>query len=160
MALLLTLDGLQHLGRHFAWAVALVAQQGGLVVASSFGYSFFWIWRGFLELARRDSTELLSDTRGGVPLLDPHWFHIPGIHLAALHILHKFVDIHHGGDMDYCTSSCFCLNIEKIIINIKASTLCRNESNIIYLGFSRVTLAVYTNLLLHINNIESNTNCI
>ena len=92
MVLLLILDGLQHLGRHFAWAVALVAHQGGLVVASSFGCFFFLIWRGVLELARRDSTEVAPDTRGGVLLLDPHWFHAWGIHSAALHS----VDIHQG----------------------------------------------------------------
>ena len=100
---------------------------------------------------------LVPNRRGHMPLLDPHWFHIRGIHLAALYILHDFVGIHHGWDMDYCTSSCSVLNIEKIIINIKASMLRRNEFNIIYLGFSGVTLA---NLLLHINNIESNSSCI
>ena len=35
------------------------------------------------------------------------------------------------------TSSLSCLNIEKVIINIKASTLCMNESNIYLFGFQQ-----------------------
>ena len=94
-------------------------------------------------------------------LLDPHWFHSQDIRYAVHFAVgqHSSVGIHHGWDRA-CTSFCLVLNIEKIIINIKASTLHRNESNIIYLGFSGVALAVYTNLLLHVNNIESNTSCI
>ena len=72
----LTLDGSQHLERHFAWAVALVARQGGLVVAVSSCCSTSWSWRlrGYTvqEPARLDWADpgVAFEMRGHMPLFE------------------------------------------------------------------------------------------